>query len=69
MKSVLIIGGERNSGLGIAEKFLSEGWTTVITSRRENEVKAVAAKLEKQYNTPCYGFGFSPLNAITYLPL
>jgi methionine--tRNA ligase beta chain len=65
MKSVLIIGGERNSGLGIAEKFLSEGWTTVITSRDENKVKAVAAKLEKQYDTPCFGFGFSPLDAIT----
>ncbi len=65
MKSVLIIGGERNSGLGIAEKFLSEGWTTVITCRDENQVKAVAAKLEKQYDTPCFGFGFSPLDAIT----
>ena len=65
MKSVLITGGERNSGLGIAEKFLSEGWTTVITSRKEDKVKAVAAELEKKYNTPCYGFGFSPLNAIT----
>ena len=65
MKSVLITGGERNSGLGIAEKFLSEGWTTVITSRKEDKVKAVAAELKKKYNTPCYGFGFSPLNAIT----
>lgn len=65
MKSVLIIGGERNSGLGIARKFLSEGWKTVITSRCEDEIKAVAANLEKEFNTPCYGFRFSPLDAIT----
>ena len=65
MKSVLIIGGERNSGFGIARKFLSEGWKTVITSRCEDEIKAVAANLEKEFNTPCYGFRFSPLDAIT----
>lgn len=65
MKSVLIIGGERNSGLGIAEKFLSEGWTTVITSRDQEKVKTVAERLEKEYGTPCFGFGFTPLDAIT----
>ena len=65
MKSVLIIGGERNSGLGIARKFLSEGWTTVITSRAEDKIKTLAAKLAKEFSTPCYGFGYSPLDAIT----
>lgn len=63
MKSVLITGGERNSGLGIARKFLSEGWITVITSRDEDEVQPTAAKLEKEFNTPCYGFGYRPLDA------
>lgn len=65
MKSVLITGAVRNSGLGIARKFLKEGWTTVITSRNEDDARSVAAELEKEFNTPCYGFGYSPLNALT----
>ena len=47
MKSVLITGGVRNSGLGIARKFLKEGWQTVITSRVEEDAAKVAAELEK----------------------
>ena len=64
IKSVLITGGTKNSGLGIARKFLSEGWTTVITGRKESEAKEVAENLQKEFGTPCYGFGYSPLNAI-----
>lgn len=64
-KSVLITGAVRNSGLGIARKFLKEGWTTVITSRKEEDAKAVAKELEEEFGVPCYGFGYSPLNAIT----
>ena len=65
MKSVLIIGGERNSGLGIARKFLSEGWQTVITSRKEEEIKTLATKLREEFATPCYGFKYTPLDALT----
>jgi len=65
MRSVLIIGGERNSGLGIARKFLKEGWKTVITSRDEAQVKGVAAELEREFGVPCFGFGYKPLEAIT----
>ncbi len=65
MKTVLITGAERNSGLGIARKFMKEGWSTVITSRDNEEIKAVAAELEKEFNIPCYGFSYSPLDAIT----
>lgn len=65
MKSVLITGAVRNSGLGIARKFLKEGWTTVITSRNEADAQAVAVELEKEFGTPCFGFGYTPLNAIT----
>ena len=65
MKSVLITGAVRNSGLGIAKKFLKEGWQTVITSRNESDAKAVAAELEKEFGVPCFGFGYSPLDAIT----
>ncbi len=46
MKTVLITGAERNSGIGIARKFMKEGWSTVITSRDDDEIKAVAAELE-----------------------
>ena len=65
MKSVLITGAERNSGYGMARKFLSEGWSVVITSRNEEQVQKVAADLEAEFKIPCYGFGFSPLDAIT----
>lgn len=63
MKSVLITGGVRNSGLGIARKFLKEGWQTVITSRVEEDAAKVAAELEKEFGTYCLGFGYSPLDA------
>ena len=65
MKSVLITGAVRNSGLGIARKFLKEGWQTVITSRNEEDAKKVAAELEAEFGVPCFGFGYSPLDAIT----
>ena len=65
MKTVLITGAERNSGYGMARKFLSEGWSVVITSRNEEQVQKVAADLEEEFKIPCYGFGFSPLDAIT----
>ena len=65
MKSVLITGAIRNSGLGIARKFLSEGWQVVITSRNENDAKETASALEKEFGVPCFGFGYSPLDAIT----
>lgn len=65
MKSVLITGAVRNSGLGIARRFLQEGWQTVITSRNEDDAKKVAAELQAEFNVPCFGFGYSPLNAIT----
>lgn len=64
MKSVLITGAVRNSGLGIARKFLKEGWTTVITSRDEKHAREVAKELEEEFHTPCFGFGYSPLEAL-----
>jgi NAD(P)-dependent dehydrogenase (short-subunit alcohol dehydrogenase family) len=65
MKSVLITGAVRNSGLGIARKFLKEGWQTVITSRNEEDAKSVAAELQAEFGIPCFGFGYSPLDALT----
>lgn len=65
MKSVLITGAVRNSGLGIARKFLKEGWQTVITSRNEEDAKKAAAELQAEFGIPCFGFGYSPLDALT----
>ena len=64
-KSVLIIGGSKNSGRGIAEKFAKEGWCVAITGRKEAEVQRVAAEISEEYGVPCHGFGFSPLAAVT----
>lgn len=62
-KCVLITGAVRNAGLGMARKFLSEGWTVAITSRVEADAKAKAAELSQEFEGRCYGFGFAPLNA------
>lgn len=62
-KCVLITGAVRNSGIGMARKFLKEGWTTIITSRVEDDAQLVAARLQKEFGTPCYGFGYLPYNA------
>ena len=44
MKTALITGATVNTGLGVAKKFASEGWTVVITSRRgEALADAIAA--------------------------
>ncbi len=62
-KCVLITGAVRNSGLGMARKFLKEGWQVVITSRVEADAQAKAKELAEEFGTPCYGFGYSPANA------
>lgn len=62
-KTVLITGAVRNAGLGMARKFLSEGWNVVITSRSETDAQAKAKELTEEFGTKCYGFGFSPLHA------
>lgn len=62
-KCVLITGAVRNSGLGMARKFLSEGWTTIITSRIEDDAARVAAELQAEFGVACYGFGYTPSNA------
>lgn len=63
-RCVLITGAVRNSGLGIARKFLGEGWATFITSRVQADAETTAAALAKEFDAPCIGLGFSPLHAI-----
>ena len=67
-KCVLITGAVRNAGLGMARKFLSEGWDVVITSRVEEDAKKKAAELSAEFDAKCYGFGFAPLNAQQEVP-
>lgn len=62
-KSVLVTGGVRNTGLGIAEKFLQEGWTVFLTSRSAADAEKKAAELAEKYGQECYGLGYDPLNA------
>ena len=62
-KCVLITGAVRNSGLGIARKFLSEGVPTFITSRKAEDAEEVAKGLTEEFGVPCFGLGFSPRNA------
>ena len=40
-KCVLVTGAVRNSGLGMARKFLQEGWSAIITSRVEADAQAL----------------------------
>lgn len=63
MRSVLVTGAVRNTGLAVAEKFLQEGWTTFITSRNEEEAEKKAKELSAKYGAECFGLGFNPLNA------
>lgn len=69
MKHALIIGAEKNSGLGIARKFLKEGWSVVITSRDNNEIKKVAKDLEDEFKIKCYGFKYSSIDSHIDAPL
>ena len=49
MKTALITGATVNTGFGIAQKFASEGWNIIITSRRKDAVEEAAVKLRCAY--------------------
>ena len=49
MKYAFITGATVNTGYGIAEKFLSEGWGVVITSRSVGQLDAAIASLGEKY--------------------
>lgn len=62
-KAALVTGAVRNTGLGIARKFLAEGVPTFITSRVEEDAVKVAKELTEEFGVPCFGLGFVPRNA------
>lgn len=64
-QAVLITGGVKNTGLAAAERFLADGRTVFITSRRKETAEKKAAELRAEYNADCYGLEFDPLRAKT----
>lgn len=62
-KAALVTGAVRNSGLGIARKFLAEGVPTFITSRIEEDAVKTAKELTEEFGVECFGLGFTPRNA------
>ena len=55
-KCVLITGGTVNSGLGIAEKFASEGYNVFITSRNLEKAEQTADRLREKYGIFSKGY-------------
>lgn len=55
MRSVLITGGAKNTGLATANKFAGEGWAVFIVGRNEEEAGAAAKDIEEKFHTPCFG--------------
>ena len=49
MKTAFITGATVNTGYGVAEKFLSEGWRVVITSRKKDQLDCAMASLGAKY--------------------
>ncbi len=49
MKTAFITGATVNTGYGIAEKFLSEGCRTVITSRKKEQLDGALASLGERF--------------------
>ena len=41
MKTALVTGGTRGIGLSTAKKFIDQGWNVYITSRKDENLKAV----------------------------
>lgn len=57
MKSVLITGAARNTGLGMARLFARRGWAVLMTSRSEEQAVSAAKQVAQETGMPCYGFG------------
>ncbi len=51
MKTAFITGATVNTGYGIAEKFLSEGWRAVITSRSQDQLDEAIKSLGEKYGS------------------
>ena len=56
MKTVLITGGNRNTGYGIAKLFAERGWAVIVTSRNQQSVDQAVEQLKKETNGVIFGF-------------
>lgn len=54
MKSVFITGAARNTGLGIAKKFASEGWAVFVGSRKLEDAQRAVKEIQSFYDVPCF---------------
>ncbi len=50
-RTALITGASSGIGEAFAEVFAAEGFSLVITARREDRLRALAARLEQRYQT------------------
>ena len=49
MKTAFITGATVNTGYGVAQKFASEGWNVIITSRGQSGLDDAVAKLREEF--------------------
>lgn len=60
MKTVLITGAVKNTGLAIARLFASRGWQTVVTSRNGDDAEKTAGQIRDELGVSSWGFGYDP---------
>ena len=61
-KTLLVTGATTSTGIAIAEKFASEGFDVVITSRDEAKAKEVAASVSEKFGVWADGYGLEVCN-------
>lgn len=59
MKTVLITGAARNTGLAIARRFAKEGYQVAITSRDAASAEKTAQALQQEYSVKAKGYALS----------
>ena len=62
-KIALVTGASAGFGEAIAEKFAAEGWRVIINGRRKERLDALAADLEKRFNSSVLVVPFDVRNA------
>lgn len=60
MKRLFITGAAHGTGTAIARRFMSDGWGTVLTSRKEETAKHTAEALSAEFVLPALGIKLDP---------
>lgn len=68
MKTILITGATRNTGLAIARRFAQEGYCIAITSRQLASAQATAEALAKEFSVTARGYAmdYENVNSIRH---